>query len=81
MKFKINKAMLKFVLDEWENKESKLFKGFNVYQPILEVDTKEIKNIKIESNSKYQSFNPCFCCLMQAKDDPANAGKPGYILI
>jgi DNA-directed RNA polymerase len=56
MKFKINKTMLKFVLDEWGNKESIIFKGFNVYKPILVSDTKEIKNIKISSNSKYQLY-------------------------
>jgi DNA-directed RNA polymerase len=56
MKFKINKIMLKFVLDEWENKESIIFKGFNVYKPILENDTKEIKKIKRSSNSKYQLY-------------------------
>ena len=28
--FKINKVMLKFILSEWENKESKLFNGNNI---------------------------------------------------
>ena len=28
--YKINKVMLKFILSEWENKESKLFNGNNI---------------------------------------------------
>nr|QWO71463.1 RNA polymerase [Termitomyces sp. T99] len=57
MKFQINKLMLNFVLNEWDNKESKLFKGFNVYQPILEGDSKEIKMKKLSSNSKYHLYS------------------------
>nr|QWO71467.1 RNA polymerase [Termitomyces sp. K1Aa] len=57
MKFQINKLMLNFVLNEWENKESKLFKGFNVYQPILEGETKDIKMTKLSSNSKYHLYS------------------------
>jgi DNA-directed RNA polymerase len=57
MKFKINKVMLKFILTEWDNKESKLFNGDNVYQPILESDSKEVKNLKFSSNSKYHLYS------------------------
>nr|QWO71472.1 RNA polymerase [Termitomyces sp. T70a] len=57
MKFQINKLMLNFVLNEWENKESKSFKGVNVYQPILEGDTKDIKMKKLSSNSKYHLYS------------------------
>jgi len=53
MKFRINKKMLKFILTEWENKESKLFKGHNVFQPILDTDSKEIRAQKESSNSTY----------------------------
>jgi len=53
MKFRINKKMLKFILTEWANKESKLFKGHNVFQPILDTDSKEIRAQKESSNSTY----------------------------
>lgn len=56
IKFKINKKMLNFVLEEWNNKDSKLFKGFNVYQNILNTDSKNIKINKLSNNSKYQLY-------------------------
>ena len=56
VKFKINKPMLNLVLEEWNNKDSIIFKGFNVFNPILETDTKEIQMKKMASNSKYQLY-------------------------
>ena len=43
--------MLNFVLSEWNNKDSIIFKGYNVYNPILDTDTKEIKRTKEANNS------------------------------
>lgn len=49
--------MLNFVLSEWNNKDSIIFKGYNVYNPILDTDTKEIKRTKEANNSKYHLYN------------------------
>lgn len=57
MKFRINKVMLNFVLTEWENKESKIFNGLNIYQPLLETDSKLIKEHKISHNSKFHLYS------------------------
>ena len=57
MKFKINKTMLEFILLEWNNPKSILFNGHNVYQQILDTDTKEIKFNKRSSNSKYNMYS------------------------
>jgi hypothetical protein len=59
MKFDINKKMLNFILSEWGNKDSKIFKGLNNYQVILENDSKEIIKIKIKiaHNSKYHLYS------------------------
>ena len=57
MKFRINKVMLNFVLTEWVNKESKIFNGLNIYQPLLETDSKLIKEHKISHNSKFHLYS------------------------
>jgi len=57
MKFKINKTMLEFILLEWDNPKSILFNGHNVYQQILDTDSKEIKSNKRSSNSKYNLYS------------------------
>jgi len=57
IKFKINRIMLNFVLQEWYNSESKLFKGHNIFQPILDTDSKDIKAKKLSSNSKYNLYS------------------------
>ena len=57
IKFKINRTMLNFVLQEWYNSESKLFKGHNIFQPILDTDSKDIKAKKLSSNSKYNLYS------------------------
>lgn len=57
MKFKINKVMLEFIITEWENKECKIFNGHNIYQHILDTDSKEVKNVKLASNSKYHLYS------------------------
>jgi DNA-directed RNA polymerase len=57
MKFKINKSMLSLIFKEWDNKDSKLFNGYNSYQHILDTDTKETKHIKTSSNSKYNLYS------------------------
>ena len=41
MKFCINRVILNFVINEWNNKDSILFKGINVYQTIFDADNKE----------------------------------------
>jgi len=48
--------MLKFVIAEWSNKESILFKGFNMSQEICDNDTKEIIRDKIKHNAVYSLY-------------------------
>lgn len=57
MKIKINKIMLEFILMEWNNPKSILFNGHNVFQQILDTDSKEIKSNKRSSNSKYNMYS------------------------
>uniref|UniRef100_P33539 Probable DNA-directed RNA polymerase n=1 Tax=Agaricus bitorquis TaxID=5343 RepID=RPOP_AGABT len=69
IKFKINKAMLNFILAEWDNKDSKLFKGYNMLKPILETDSKEIKEEKVSSNSKYTLYSNIISLASLYKDN------------
>lgn len=57
IKYKVNKTMLNFVLQELNNADSKLFNGTNIYQPILDTDSNQIKDSQISSNSKYNLYN------------------------
>lgn len=57
IKFKINRKMLSYVIYEWNNKDSKIFKGYNVYKDISVDDNKENKKMKNKHNAKYHLYN------------------------
>jgi hypothetical protein len=53
IKFRINIDVLKYLVEEWKNKESKLFKGLNIYKEI-DKDLKKKDKLEIVShNSKH----------------------------
>jgi DNA-dependent RNA polymerase len=56
IKYKINNNMLKFVLTEWKDKESILFKGFNLSQEIYESDSPTIKREKRKHNALHSLY-------------------------
>jgi hypothetical protein len=56
IKFQIKLEMLGFVLNEWENKESIFFKGYNMFKEIYENDSKDIKREKLKHNAVYSLY-------------------------
>lgn len=57
VKFKINTKVYNLIVNEWENKDSKFFKGYNILQEINENDSKVIKREKMSHNSKYWYYH------------------------
>jgi len=55
--FRINKEVLSLLRREWENKNSKLFKGFNIKNEITENMTKEDRLKAISHNSTHYQYN------------------------
>ena len=56
IKFKINNAMLNIVINEWNDTESILFKGYNIAQEISDNDSQNIKSEKIKHNALYSLY-------------------------
>jgi hypothetical protein len=54
--FEINTRVLDFILEEWENKESSLFKGLNTLLIVNDTDSKEVKIRKQSHNSQYYNY-------------------------
>ena len=56
IKFKINNNMLNIDINEWNDKESILFKGYNIAQEIYDNDSQNIKTKKIKHNALYSLY-------------------------
>jgi DNA-directed RNA polymerase len=68
IKFQINKDVLYFLLEEWNNENSLIFNGLNIFKEINENESKEDKLEKISHNSKYWNLLNCLNIAMLYKD-------------
>lgn len=56
VKFKINKKVFYFIVKEWEDDNSKIFKGYNKLKEIKITDSKQVKKEKLRHNSIYWNY-------------------------